>query len=97
MCFHCCLQVVVFPGQLLVDPTDSSAIEFSIGLLQQPSADVLVSITVPNAWDGGPIADVNPQQLAFTPDTWEFKQNIVLLPKQVCEGDYYITAHLTAT
>jgi hypothetical protein len=79
MCFHCCLQVVVFPGQLLVDPTDSSAIEFSIGLLQQP------------------IADVNPQQLAFTPDTWEFKQNIVLLPKQVCEGDYYITAHLTAT
>jgi hypothetical protein len=52
---------------------------------------VHVNISVPNAWNGAPIADVSPSKLVFQPDAWDVPQTFELQPKLACEGDYYVT------
>lgn len=83
-------QAHLTPGVLHIDSATASA-EVSVALTSQPTSQVSVRVTVPNAWDGSPLADLVPAQLTFDPDTWNTSQTVALLPKPVCVGDYYIT------
>jgi hypothetical protein len=40
------------------------------------------------------MADVMPAQLLFEPEAWGVVQPVALLPRPVCEGDYFLTFHL---
>lgn len=86
-------QAHITPGVLHVDSNTTTA-EVNISLAEQPSSIVTVQVTVPNAWDGNPIADVYPSTLTFDPMTWNTSQTVGLSPKLACEGDYYLTLNL---
>jgi hypothetical protein len=85
------LQAVLEPGQLRVTPSNSQPQSISVTLTRRPQSEVYVSISVPNAWDGVPIADVSPSKLVIQPDAWDVPQTFELRPKLACEGDYFVT------
>jgi hypothetical protein len=74
-----------------VTSSDSKPQVVSITLTRRPQSEVYVSISVPNAWDGVPIANVSPSKLAIQPDAWDVPHTFELRPKLECEGDYFVT------
>jgi hypothetical protein len=85
------LQALLEPGVLRVTPSNSQPQTVSVTLTRRPKSEVHVSISVPNAWDGVPIADVFSNKLVIQPDAWNVAQTFELRPKLVCEGDYFVT------
>lgn len=88
------LQARVFPGVIQITSNTSSA-DAAVTLAERPSSPVTVQVTVPNAWDGNPIADIYPETLTFSPDAWNVSQTVALFTKPACEGDYYLSLSLS--
>lgn len=78
----------------MVTEDTSDPLVINITLSQQPSDAVTISVTVPGAWDGTPMAEVYPSELVFTPDNWDQTQGLVLQPRPVCDGDYFVKLSL---
>lgn len=88
------LQAKLSPGKLFIGEATAGSLDINITLSQQPSDIVTVTVTVPGAWDGTPMAVVTPSQLQFSPANWDQTQVLSLLPRPVCDGDYYVKMSL---
>jgi hypothetical protein len=68
-----------------------------VSLLSHITTPLRVSLSVPPAWDGSPIADVYPPVLTFWPVEDEggslnhTPQSFAVHPRNACEGDYHIS------
>lgn len=91
---RCVLQARLSPGKLFISEATAGPLTINITLSQRPSDIVTVIVTVPGAWDGTPMAVVTPEQLQFTPGTWNQTRVLSLQPRPVCDGDYYVKMSL---
>lgn len=87
---YCLMQANLHPGTLSISANTTEALQIEVALSQRPLDNVTVSVSVPPAWDATPMAEVAPLQLVFTADTWDTPQSLLLQPRLVCDGDYYV-------
>jgi hypothetical protein len=82
------------PGKLFISEATEGPLAINITLSAQPSDVVTVTTAVPGAWDNTPMAVVAPSQLHFTPENWNQAQVLLLQPRPVCDGDYFVKLSL---
>lgn len=82
------LQATLSPGKVVVKDNTTDPINANVTLSKQPSDTVTVTVAVPGAWDGTPMAIVEPSENVFTPESWDQTRVLTLQPRPVCDGDY---------
>lgn len=88
------MQVYITPSVVYVDASIHPHM-LAVNLTQQPSQPVMLTWSVPMAWDGAPLCDVSQTTMWFSPTDYGTAQRIVIQPRQACEGDYYISLTIT--
>eukprot|EP00877_Chromochloris_zofingiensis_P004180 jgi/Chrzof1/13763/Cz08g11090.t1 len=88
-------QVYITPSVVYVDASIHPHM-LAVNLTQQPSQPVMLTWSVPMAWDGAPLCDVSQTTMWFSPTDYGTAQRIVIQPRQACEGDYYISLTITS-
>ncbi|KAI3425087.1 hypothetical protein D9Q98_008465 [Chlorella vulgaris] len=86
-------QAILTPSVLTVDSSTAGPMAVSVVLTAAPSADVVISVTVPTAaWSGSALATVSQSTLTFLADAWDVPQVLSLEPSSsMVDGTYYIT------
>ncbi|GLC43955.1 hypothetical protein PLESTB_000213700 [Pleodorina starrii] len=65
--------------------------DITVSLLLQPSGQVNVTASVPNAWTGQPLATIFPSALTFTAENYNREQRLLLQPNAAAaQGAYYV-------
>jgi hypothetical protein len=88
------LQATLSPGKVVVMDNATYPVKVNVTLSKQPSDTVTVTVAVPGAWDGTPMAIVEPSEIVFTPNSWNQTRVLTLQPRPVCDGDYFVKLNL---
>jgi hypothetical protein len=92
---HIVEQASVEPGTLAVAAGAAGPQKVAVRLLARPAAAVAINATAAAAWDGAPLAAVEPAVVQLGPQDWDAgggaaAAEFTVTPRDIGEGQYFI-------